>query len=460
MNKQFANGALYGGNPPQGTSTESLIINVCLSGNITNKSINPHVPGNLQEITENAAQVIEAGASILHIHAYDADGTPGWRPESFGRIFETIRTDYPEVVLVATTSGRLHKDFEKRAAVLDLDNKAKPDMASLTLGSLNFPEQASLNAPDMVQQLCQRMREKGIMPELEAFDMGMINYAFYLQRKGLLPLQCYINLLLGSLGSVPGRVLDLAHLVREIPKGWTWAAAGVGQYQLPMNTAAITMGGNVRVGLEDNPFYDYRKRQPASNVELVKRLVRISTELGRPIAAPAETRKRLKLANAHTCADNWAATRSVICKMQQQHMDAVMELLGKWNMAPKKASDTVPNPERDNLDIDNTFIALLDGQLVGVASYILLGGRRAETASLAVDPEFLGCGIGYELHMARLAEMRSKGIVHLRTETDRPEVIHWYINKFGYRVTGKNPKKHAFGHPEYDYWTVLELDLS
>jgi uncharacterized protein (DUF849 family) len=347
MNKQLSNSALYGGNPPQGTGTQSLIINVCLSGNITNKSINPHVPGNLQEITENAAQVIEAGASMLHIHAYDTDGKPDWKAESFGRIFESIRADYPEVVLVATTSGRLHKDFERRAAVLDLDGSAKPDMASLTLGSLNFPEHASLNEPDMIQRLCRRMRDKGIMPELEAFDLGMINYAFYLQRKGLLPLQCYINLLLGSLGSVPGRVLDLAHLVREIPREWNWAAAGVGRYQLAMNTAAITMGGNVRVGLEDNPFYDYTKRQPASNVALVERLVRISTELGRPIATQNETRIRLKLGDA----GNWAATSSVISKMLPTQMDDAMALLGKWNMAPKKASEAIPNPERDKLDI-------------------------------------------------------------------------------------------------------------
>jgi len=455
MNKQFSNSALYGGNPTQGISNESLIINVCLSGNISNKSINPHVPGNLQEITDNAAQVIEAGASMLHIHAYDADGKPDWRPESFGRIFESIRADYPEAVLVATTSGRLHKDFDRRAAVLDLDGKAKPDMASLTLGSLNFPEQASLNEPDMVQQLCRRMHERGIIPELEAFDMGMINYAFYLQRKGILPLQCYINLLLGSLGSVPGRVLDLAHLVRELPRGWEWAAAGVGRYQLTMNAAAITMGGNVRVGLEDNPFYDYTTRQPASNVALVERLVRISTELGRPIATPGETRKRLKLGDTA----NWAATNPVISKMQQQHTEAVMQLLGKWNMAPVKSSKDIPDPERDKLNTENTFIAILDGELVGVASYILLDDSHAETASLAVDPEYLGCGIGYQLHMARLDEMRGKGIKHIRTETDRPEVIHWYINKFGYRITGKNPKKHAFGHSGYDHWTILEIDL-
>ncbi len=455
MNEQFANSALYGGNPPQGSSTQPLIINVCLSGNITSKDINPHVPNSQQEITDNAAQVIEAGASMLHIHAYEADGSPSWHPESFGRIFETIRADYPEVVLVATTSGRLHKDIEKRAAVLDLDGKAKPDMASLTLGSLNFPKHASINSPDIVQQLCQRMREKGIMPELEAFDLGMINYAFYLQRKGLLPLQCYINLLMGSLGSVPGRVLDLAHLVREIPRHWVWSAAGVGQYQLPMNTAAITMGGNVRVGLEDNPFYDYKTRQPASNVDLVKRLVRISSELGRPISNSVETRKHLKLGNT----DNWAATRSVICKMQNKHIDDAMALLGKWNMAPKKKSEAVPNPERSHLDIANTFVALINDQLIGVASYILLDDKHAETASLAVDPDFLGCGIGYELQMARIAEMQTKGIEHLRTESDRPEVIHWYIHKFGYRITGYNPKKHAFGHTDYDRWTILELDL-
>ncbi len=456
MNNQLSNSALYGGNPPQGSSADPLIINVCLSGNITDKSVNPNVPGNLQEITENAAQVIEAGASILHIHAYDADGSPSCEPDAFGRIFESIRAHYPETVLVATTSGRLHKEFERRAAVLDLDGKAKPDMASLTLGSLNFPEQASLNAPDMVQRLCQRMQDRGIMPELEAFDMGMINYAFYLQRKGILPLQCYINILLGSLGSVPGRVLDLAHLVREIPRHWTWAAAGVGRYQLSMNAAAITMGGHVRVGLEDNPFYDYRNREPTTNLALVKRLVRISTELGRPVATPNETRSRLKLGDKN----NWTATRPVICKMQTMHMHDAMALLEKWNMAPKQASEAMPNPERSKLDTENTFVALLDNQLVGVASYILLGNNRAETASLAVDPEYLGCGIGYQLHMTRIEELKSKGIKHIHTETDRPEVIQWYINKFGYRMVGENPKKHNFGHSDYDHWTILEANLN
>ena len=342
MNEQPPHDVLYGGNPPHGISSDPLIINVCLSGNVTTKDINPHIPNSVQEITENAAAVIEAGATMLHIHAYEKDGSPTWRPEVFANIFETIRSDNPDVVLVATTSGRLHGDFEKRAAVLDLDGSAKPDMASLTLGSLNFPTQASINDPETVQQLCLRMRDRGIVPELEAFGLGMINYAFYLQRKGFLPFHCYINLLLGSLGTVPGRLMDLAHLVREIPQEWIWAAAGIGRYQLQVNTAALIMGGNVRVGLEDNPIYDYASYTPASNVELVKRLVRISSELGRSIATPEQTRARLKLSDA----GNWEATQVKIRKMRLEDMDATMRILGKWNMSQTLVSKDIPSPER------------------------------------------------------------------------------------------------------------------
>ena len=455
MNKLPPHDVLYGGNTPQGISADPLIINVCLSGNVVNRQVNPHVPRSTQEITEDALRVIAAGASILHVHAYDDNDEPTWRPEVFGRIFESIRAESQDVVLVATTSGRLHPEFEKRAAVLDLDGSAKPDMASLTLGSLNFPRQASVNAPETVQQLCRRMQERGITPELEAFDMGMLNYAFYLQRKGFLPQNCYINLLLGSLGSVPGRMLDLAQMVREIPVEWTWAAAGIGRYQLPINAAAITMGGHVRVGLEDNPVFDYNSYAPASNAALVKRLVRIADELGRPVAQPAATRQRLQLGDV----DNWSSTRVDIRKMRESDRQAAMQILGAWNMAPTQASADRPNPERSQLDVATTFVATLKGRLVGVGSYIQLDERHAETASLAVDPEFLGCGIGYRLHEARVVEMRRRGIRHLRTESDRPAVIHWYTGKFGYRIVGKNPKKHDFGWSGADEWTILEVEL-
>lgn len=455
MNEQAGHGALYGGNPPAASAAASLIVNVCLSGNVVTKSVNPHLPVSVEEIAESAIAVVEAGATMLHVHAYEADGTPTWRPEIFGRIFEAIRRHCPQAVLVATTSGRLHGEFEKRAAVLGLDGDAKPDMASLTLGSLNFPTQASVNAPDTLQQLCRRMRERDILPELEAFDLGMLNYGFYLQRKGLLPLDCYVNLMLGSLGAIPGRLLDLAQLVREVPLGWTWGAAGIGRYQLPINTAAILMGGNVRVGLEDNPYFDYASREPASNLQLVTRIVRLAAELGRPLATCEETRARLKLGRR----ENWAATRATIRKMRPEDTAAVMDLLGQWNMAPIAASADVPVPERDHLELDNSFVATLRDRVVGVASYLQPEPTRAETASLAVAPDFLGCGIGYQLQLARLEEMRSNGIVHVRTESDRPEVIRWYIDKFGYRITGRQPKRHAFGRKDCDEWTILELDL-
>ena len=111
------------------------------------------------------------------------------------------------------------------------------------------------------------------------------------------------------------------------------------------------------------------------------------------------------------------------------------------------------------LPLATTFVATLKGRLVGVGSYIQLDERHAETASLAVDPEFLGCGIGYRLHEARVVEMRRRGIRHLRTESDRPAVIHWYTSKFGYRIVGKNPKKHDFGWSGADVWTILEVEL-
>lgn len=146
--------------------------------------------------------------------------------------------------------------------------------------------------------------------------------------------------------------------------------------------------------------------------------------------------------------------------MKPEDMERVMAILSKWNMAPVKADPNIPDPERDRIEVDNTFVAVLQDDLVGVASYLILDEMHAETASLAVEPDFLGYGIGFQLQEARLTEMRSRGIRYLRTESDRPGVIDWYVKKFGYTIKGKNPKKHAFGDPDRDYWTILELDLN
>jgi len=145
--------------------------------------------------------------------------------------------------------------------------------------------------------------------------------------------------------------------------------------------------------------------------------------------------------------------------MVKQDLPAVMSLLQKWNMAPIAPSVDVPDPERSSINIRNTFVALDGSRLIGVGSYLDISRKVAETASLAVDPNFKGMGVGFALQDARLKEMAARGFETVRTETDRPETIQWYVRKFGYRIIGKNPKKHDFSLKDVRYWTVLELDL-
>jgi N-acetylglutamate synthase-like GNAT family acetyltransferase len=149
----------------------------------------------------------------------------------------------------------------------------------------------------------------------------------------------------------------------------------------------------------------------------------------------------------------------VIRKMHEADLPACMAILARWNMAPRPASADNPDPERSGIEVDNGFVAESAGRIVGTCSYIVHSPELAETASLAVDPDFKGGGVGFLLQQARLKEMRQRGIRCVRTETDRPDTIRWYVKRFGYRIVGTNPKKHAFSLPDVDRWTVLELDL-
>ncbi len=274
---------------------QPLIINACLTGTVHSKRDNPNLPVTTGEIINNALEVVAAGAGILHLHVRNKEGLPTWQAEKYAPIIEGIRRHNPEIVICVTTSGRLFGAFEQRAAVLELDGAAKPDMASLTTGSFNFPTVTSANKPEIIQQLAIKMQEKNIRPELEIFEPGMLNYVFYLIRKKIIHQPCYLNFILGSLGTSGARVLDLANMVRDVPVEWTWAAAGIGRYQLPVNMAALVMGGHVRVGLEDNVYYDYQSKTLATNQSLVERIVRLAGELGREIATPAYIRGRLGL---------------------------------------------------------------------------------------------------------------------------------------------------------------------
>jgi len=145
-----------------------------------------------------------------------------------------------------------------------------------------------------------------------------------------------------------------------------------------------------------------------------------------------------------------------IRKMEPGDLPEAREILDEWNMAPR---DDLPQAERSEIRLENSFVAEEEGRVIGMASYIVHGPEKAETASLAVRPECRGRGIGARLQRARLEEMRQRGIRTVRTETDRPETIRWYVEKFGYRKVGTKPKKHDFSLEDRDQWTVLELDL-
>lgn len=272
-----------------------LLINVCLTGMVPTRLSTPHVPITPDEIIEDAIRVFDAGARIVHLHARDDKGRPTPDVSRYERIISTLHRERPGIICCATTSGRNWPDFEHRAAVLDLEGDAKPDMASLTLGSLNFQSGPSVNSIEMVERLAMRMQERGIKPELEAFDLGMINLAKYLERNGILQGKKYFNLLLGNLNTAPATLANLTAMAGALPSDSVWGATGIGQFQLPINTAAITAGGHVRVGIEDSIHYDYAKTTLATNNLLVERVIRIAEELQRPPASVEQARAMLGL---------------------------------------------------------------------------------------------------------------------------------------------------------------------
>ena len=269
---------------------DKLIINLAPTGMVPTRAENSSVPVDVETIAADAESCRNAGASIIHLHARDESQTPTWRSEVYREIVLQVRKKSPDLIIVVSTSGRTHGAFEHRSDVLNLDGPAKPDMASLTLGSLNFPKQASVNEPSMIRRLADAMRERGIVPELEVFDFGMLDYAKYLIHRGVLREPFYFNFLLGSLGTLSATPFNLASLVMQLPLGSTWAAAGIGRFQLAMNSLAVVTGGHVRIGLEDNLFMDSGKLRPASNCELVKRIVRVAQAVERPVATPMEAR--------------------------------------------------------------------------------------------------------------------------------------------------------------------------
>ena len=272
-----------------------LIVNAALTGMVPMREDSPEVPLTPEEIVADAERVHEAGASIVHLHARDEDGLPTYRRDVYERIVAGVRERCPDLIVCVSTSGRVFKSFEERSEVLDLESDLKPEMASLTLGSLNFPRQASVSEPEMIRRLAGKMKERGIVPELEVFDLGMVDFAKFLIERGVLEPPFYFNILLGSLGTLSATPFHLSTVVQSLPPAATWAGAGIGRFQLYVNSMAVTMGGHVRVGLEDSLWLDAEKTRPATNAGLVERLVALAGAVERDVATPAQTRELIGL---------------------------------------------------------------------------------------------------------------------------------------------------------------------
>jgi uncharacterized protein (DUF849 family) len=253
---------------------------------------NPHVPITPEEIIEDAVRCHEAGASIIHMHARGEEGRPTYRAEVYKRIIDGIRSNI-DVIICASTSGRCFQEFEKRSEVLAL----RPEMATLTMGSVNSRTDTLLNPPDVIMKLANRMWELGVKPELEIFEPGMLNYAKYLIKRGILTDKppCF-NLFFGLLGGIPAELKDMGYLISSLPEGAVWGCAGIGRYQLRANVASIMFGGHVRVGLEDNLYFDDEGKELAANALLVRRLAEVAGLVGRRVATVGEAREILNIA--------------------------------------------------------------------------------------------------------------------------------------------------------------------
>jgi 3-keto-5-aminohexanoate cleavage enzyme len=277
-----------------------VVINFTPTGMLPTKSMTPHVPLSASEIIEDVHRAHEIGITMAHLHARDeTTGLPTWRAEHFARIIEGIRGFSKELILCVSLSGRDFNTFEQRGDVLRLDGDVKPDMGSLTLSSLNFNRQASINAPDMIQRLAETMARRGILPELEAFDSGMINYARYLERKGLLKPPHYFNLIVGNIACAQPDLLHVGVMVRDLPPDSIWSLGGIGDAQLSMNMLGIAVGGGVRVGLEDNIWFDAERTRLASNADYLRRVHDLVNAAGRRPMSAGNMRKHLRLLPGH-----------------------------------------------------------------------------------------------------------------------------------------------------------------
>lgn len=268
---------------------QPVMITAAMVGAEVTRAQQPHLPITPIEIISAAVACYEAGAAIIHIHVRDAAGNATQDAGLFREVVEGIRARC-DVITQVSTGGAVWMSAEERLQSIE----CRPDMATLTTGTVNFGDGVFKNDRGLVETFARRLREYGIVPEIEIFDVGMLDEAIRLRSMDLITDPVHFDFVMGVPGGLGAEPAHLVHMVRSLPPGSTWSVAGMGRHQLTLGTIALAMGGNVRVGFEDNIYY--RKGQLAtSNAELVARVARIARELDRPFATPTQAREILQL---------------------------------------------------------------------------------------------------------------------------------------------------------------------
>jgi 3-keto-5-aminohexanoate cleavage enzyme len=273
--------------------TTPVIITVAITGSLPQKKDNPAVPITVEEQIDSTVEAFAAGATVVHVHVRDDEGRPSSDPEKFLSFQQGVNERCPGMIVQFSTGGR-GREGSKRSGML----KHRPDMASLSTGSVNFPGMIYENHPELIDELAASMLELDIKPEIECFDLAMLYNAYDMLQSGQLKDPLHIQFIFGMKGILPPRKEILEFEIEQLNKllpGSTWTAAGIGRHQLTLNKWALELGGHCRTGLEDNVRFD-RERLAVSNAELVARVARMATdEYDRLVATPAQARQLLSL---------------------------------------------------------------------------------------------------------------------------------------------------------------------
>jgi 3-keto-5-aminohexanoate cleavage enzyme len=284
----------------KGNDPDKAIISAALTGALTTRDQCEAIPYTPEEIAADAAAAREAGAAVAHIHARTENGSPTFDDDIYQEIYDEVRdrTD----ILINFSTGALHEPVEERTSYVE---KVQPDIAALNMGSMNYAKYSEKrddfvfdmvfeNPFDEIREFLRTMQEHGVKPEMECFDTGHIGNIRPILKKGELEPPLHFSLVMGVLGGIPATVENLAHQVRQLPDDANWQVIGISEDQWPLVAAALAMGGNVRVGLEDN-FYVSEGEMAESNADLVEKAARMTRDVGREPATPDEAREIMRI---------------------------------------------------------------------------------------------------------------------------------------------------------------------